>query len=175
MGRSRTILAVSTDRRKKMADDIETLCGKISLTGGEKIGISITEGEVAEVREIGGRCLVGRIGDTIRVNKEAFRSVLSRLWRTVGSVIFKEVQENVWRFEFSSQEKNRIFEGRPWSFDRLILIINEFDGSVPPSQMKFSHSPFWIQVHDLPLVCMTKGVGSKIGESLGVLEMCVTT
>lgn len=36
--------------------------------------------------------------------------------------------------------------------------------------MQFTHSPFWIQVHDLPLVCMTKVVGNKIGESLGDLE-----
>jgi hypothetical protein len=26
------------------------------------VGISVTEGEVAKVREIGGRCLIGKIG-----------------------------------------------------------------------------------------------------------------
>lgn len=51
-------------------------------------------------------------------------------------------------------------------FDRYLLILNEFDGS-PPSQMDFSKSPFWIQIHDMPLVCMNGGVGRKIGESLG--------
>jgi hypothetical protein len=35
--------------------------------------------------------------------------------------------------------------------------------------MQFSHTPFWIQVHHLPLVCMTR-VGTKIGESIGELE-----
>jgi hypothetical protein len=42
--------------------------------------------------------------------------------------------------------------------------------SMPPTQMQFQHSPFWIQVHDMPLLCMTKGVGVKIGESLGEVE-----
>jgi hypothetical protein len=28
----------------------------------------------------------------------------------------------------------------------------------------------WIQIHDLPLICMTKVIGSKIGHSLGVQE-----
>lgn len=36
-----------------MTEGLEELCGKISLTGGEAIGISITEGEIEEGREIG--------------------------------------------------------------------------------------------------------------------------
>jgi hypothetical protein len=36
--------------------------------------------------------------------------------------------------------------------------------------MKFTMSPLWIQVHDLPLLCMNRGVEKKIGDSLDVLE-----
>ena len=28
--------------------------------------------------------------------------------------------------------------------------------------MKFTNSFFWVQVHDMPLLCMNKGVGTKI-------------
>lgn len=49
-------------------------------------------------------------------------------------------------------------------------MLKELARDVPPVQMKFTHSPFWIQVHDMPLLCMNKGVGTKIGESLGELE-----
>jgi hypothetical protein len=63
----------------------------------------------------------------------------------VGSVVFKEVHENTWIFEFSVKEdKERIMEGRPWSFDRHIVILNELDGNVPPSLMEFNYSPFWV-------------------------------
>jgi hypothetical protein len=66
------------------------------------------------------------------VNKEAFRSVLSHIWRTVGPVVFKEVQDNVWVFEFTNiDDKKRVMEGRPWSFDCQILVLNDLDGSVP--------------------------------------------
>jgi hypothetical protein len=154
-----------------MGDDLETLCGRISLVGGEKVGIKIMEGEVAADREKGERCLVGRVGDGKKVNKEAFKKAFSQLWRTVGDVIFNEVQENIWLFEFADvDDKKRVLDGRPWSFDRQILVLNNFDGSVPPIQVQFTHSPFWIQVHDMPLICMNKGVGTKIGESLGALE-----
>lgn len=150
---------------------MEKLCGKISLIGGEQVGITVTEGEIAEGREKGDCCLIGMIGTDRKINREAFKTVLSRIWRTAGPVVFKEVQNNVWVFEFvECDDKRRVLEGRPWSFDRHILVLKDFDGSIPPSQMQFSHSPFWIQVHDMPLLCMNKAVGSKIGESLGELE-----
>lgn len=154
-----------------MRDNLETLCGRMSLVGGEKMGIKIMEGEVAANREKRERCLVGRVGDGKKVNKEAFKNVISQLWRTVGIVTFNEVQESIWLFEFADVDDNkRVLDGRPWSFDHQILVLNDFDGSVPLAQEQFTHSPFWIQVHDMPLICINKGVGTRIGESLRALE-----
>jgi hypothetical protein len=86
-------------------------------------------------------------------------------------VIFKEVQPNVWMFEFSQEgDKQRVLAGRPWSFNRFIIALSEFDDSIPSSQWDFTTSPFWIQIHDMPPICMTKAIGSKIGESLGIME-----
>lgn len=153
-----------------MADDVDTLCGKVALIRGERDRITIIEGEVADSRERGEKCLVGRIGEERRVNKEAFKIVLTQLWRIVGIVIFKEVQENIWLFEFfDKDDKEHIMARRPWSFDKQILILNDLDGNAPPSQMQFTHSPFWVQVHDLPLICMNKTVGKKIEDFLGSL------
>jgi hypothetical protein len=138
---------------------------------GEQVGIQITEGDVADIREKGEHCLVGKVWAEKQVNKEAFQTVLSRLWRLVGHVTFKELLDNVWLFEFTDgEDKRRILEGRPWSFDRRVIVLEDFDGTTPPTQMKFQYSPFWIQVHDMPLLCMTKGVGMKIRESLGLVE-----
>jgi hypothetical protein len=100
------------------------------------VGIKISEGEVAADREKGERCIVGRIGDEKKVNKDAFKSVLARIWCIVGIVIFGEVQDNVWLFEFTDvDDKNRVLDGRPWSFDQQILILNDFDRSVPLAQV----------------------------------------
>jgi hypothetical protein len=63
--------------------------------------------------------LVGKIWFGKRINKDAFKQVLSRLWRTRRGVIFKEVQDNLWIFKFEVDgDKRRVMEGRPWSFDR---------------------------------------------------------
>jgi hypothetical protein len=154
-----------------MAEELGDLCRRISLTEGEKDGIQVEELDVSEARVIAGKCLIGKIWTDKNVNQEAFKSVFSSIWRIVGSVKFKELKDNIWLFEFSDDgDKRRVLDGRPWSFDRHIVVLNEFDGSIPPSQLEFRQSPFWVQVHEMPLLCMNKNVGTKIGNSLGILE-----
>jgi hypothetical protein len=153
-----------------MDEEIERLCGKMKLTEGEQNGIAITEGDVTEAKEQGENCIVGKVWAEKPVNKEAFRTMLSRIWRLVGRVVFKEIGDNLWLFEFSNgDDKRRVMEGRPWSYDRQALVLNDFDGKTTPSHMKFNHTPIWVQVHDMPLLCMTRGVGEKIGASMGEL------
>ena len=153
-----------------MVDELEDLCGKISLTEEERIRIKVDEFEVSDARIVVGKCLVGKVWADKIVNKEAFKSVLSTIWRTAWGVKFKDFKDNVWLFEFSDQiDKRRVMDGMPWSFDRQNLVLNEFDGSIPLSQLEFNRFPFWIQVHDMPLICMNKSVGTKIGNSLGEL------
>lgn len=89
----------------------------------------------------------------------------------MGSVVFKELHENLWLFKFTTEgDKCRIKEGRSWLFDRSVLVLQDVDETIPPLQMDFQHSPIWIQVHDMSLVCMNREVGNQIGESLRVVE-----
>lgn len=112
-----------------------------------------------------------RFGVAKKIHRESFKANLLHIWRTMGSVFFKEIQENLWLFEFSDDnDRHRVLEGRPWSYDRTILIMIEFDAKTPLSQMDFSSSPIWLQIHDMPLGCMSRGVGFKIGSSLGKVE-----
>lgn len=124
-----------------------------------------------EIRLKGANCLVVKYWMERKYNKKAFKSVLSKLWQSVGRVSFKELQDNLWLFEFAEEDdKRKVLDGRPWSFDLQILVIQDFDGLIPPSQMQLNLSSFWIQNHDMSLLCMTKSVGTKLGDSLGLLE-----
>lgn len=115
------------------------------LTVGEQKGISISDDDIEELRTKGVKCLVGRLGDVKRINKETFKSVLTRIWRLRGNIFFNEIQDNLWLFEFSKEkDQRRVLEGRPWSYDRTILVLNEFDGKTPPSQMEFNHTPMML-------------------------------
>ena len=105
---------------------------------GEKVGLTITEGEVDELRAQGGRCLVGRIWMGRTVNKEAFKSVLSRIWRTIGGVTFRELDDNIWLFEFKDgDDMRRVLGGRPWSYDKQMLVLTEFEELYLPHILVF--------------------------------------
>jgi hypothetical protein len=154
-----------------MAAKMNELQKNTTLSEGEQSGIVVDDCQVAAAKKQGNSCLIGKIWAGKRVNRDGFITVFKRIWRTVGEVEFKEIQPNVWIFEFSKEtDKVRVLKGRPWSFDRSLLALTEFDGGIPSSLWNFTSSPFWIQIHDMPLICMTKAIGSKIGESLGILE-----
>jgi hypothetical protein len=36
--------------------------------------------------------------------------------------------------------------------------------------MDFLLSPIWVQIHDMPLGCMNRSVGTQIGSSMGKVE-----
>lgn len=47
--------------RRRMADDIDKLCGRVALIRGERDGIAISEGEIADYLKKWEKCLVERI------------------------------------------------------------------------------------------------------------------
>jgi hypothetical protein len=102
--------------------------------------------------------------------------MMSRLWKTLGPVKFKELNDNMWLFEFTFEfDKRPVLDGRPWLFDRCVLVLKEMDDNIPPLHMDFNHALFWVHVHDMPFLCMTREVGLRIGALLGkVVDVDVT-
>jgi len=136
-----------------MEELVEKLGDSMRLLEGEMTSILITEDDTTDMRMKSGRCLIGRIMSKKMIQKEAFRALMACLWKTSGNVVFKELHDNIWLIEFSTEaNKRRVHEGCPWLFDRNVLVLKEVDESIPPVQMDFSKSPFWIQVHDIPLI-----------------------
>jgi hypothetical protein len=89
------------------------------LSGGEQKGIEIAEELIQDLRIKGSKCLVGRLGVPKKLNKEAFKAILLRIWRPAGKLMINDVQENLWLFEFEEDgDKQKVLAGRPWSYDR---------------------------------------------------------
>jgi len=129
-----------------MKDLIASMSEGMKLSEGERKEITITESDTADLRGRSERCLLGRLMSDRRIQKEAFKTLMSRLWKTVEAVAFKEIQDNLWLLEFSNREdKRRVLEGRPWLFDRSLLVLKEIDEDIPPSHMDFSKAFFWVQ------------------------------
>jgi len=154
-----------------MSEDNGNTVEGFPLSEKELREIVVEESDIQDLCNKGSLCLVGRLGVPKKLNKEAFKTVLQRIWRPSGLLVVKEISAEMWLFEFSEErDKQKVLAGRPWSYDRTLLILNEFDGKISPSQMDFSSSPIWVQVHDMPLGCMNRGIGRQIGSSMGEVE-----
>lgn len=67
-------------------------------------------------------------------------------------------------------DRSRVLEGHPWIFENKLFAVEEFDGFTPLIRMKFDFTAFWIRMYDLPLVCMEREKGFKIGATVGKVE-----
>lgn len=109
------------------------------------------------------------------VNKGALKSTLSRMWQVEWKAVFKEVGRNKFLVEFKVvAEKKRIMKGRPWSFDKNLVCLQDCERFESWKDMKFQQEPFWIQCHDLPFAGMNYNIGVNLGKALGEVLMVDT-
>ena len=68
--------------------------------------------------------------------------------------------------------KQKVLEMCPWSFEKPLIVLKEFEGELVPRNIVMKHCPFWVQIFNLPLKSRTKetrwAIGSTLGEVLDV-------
>jgi hypothetical protein len=62
-----------------------------------------------------------------------------------------------------------VLEGRPWVFEGSLFLVEDFDGTKSLSQFTFDKAVFWVWMINLPLTCMGREIGRKIGAFVGVV------
>ncbi|XP_059429203.1 uncharacterized protein LOC132163020 [Corylus avellana] len=154
-----------------MADDLAAMWGKISLSEDEILGVDFHEEAFEGLVQKGQSCLVGKLLSDHVVSKEMIRSKLIRGWKPKGPMAFKVLGENLFLLKFEKNEdKKRVLEGRPWIFEGTLFSVEDFDGNTHPTDMDFSWAAFWVRMYKLPLACMGKEMGQRLGASVGEVE-----
>ncbi|KAK1583383.1 hypothetical protein Q3G72_023281 [Acer saccharum] len=78
---------------------------------------------------------------------------------------------NIFVFRFKNPEdKRRVLSGGPWCFNDSILALEEPKGMGKLQELEFCRVSFWVQLHNLPLLCMNQEVGMVLGRMLGRVE-----
>ncbi|KAK2640714.1 hypothetical protein Ddye_022477 [Dipteronia dyeriana] len=63
-----------------------------------------------------------------------------------------------------------LFPRGPWSFDRALLVLEEPTGKGDIHGMKFNKVAFWVQIHNVPMICMTTEIGRFLGNMIGEVK-----
>jgi hypothetical protein len=154
-----------------MDDTLANLWGKFSLVEEESLGVSVEVEELDPLIVKGKVCVIGKILADRVIPKDSFKGPLSRVWRQEGNISFKSLGENLFIVEFETEwDKEKVLEGRPRLFDGFLVSVVDFDGTTPPSKLNFDKAAFWIRMYNLPLACMGKKIGHKIGSLIGTVE-----
>jgi hypothetical protein len=153
-----------------MEEELSEKWEKFSLLEDEDTGVCLESSELTPLVNRGKDCLIGKIVADHIIPKDFFRGPLLHAWPE-GMVSFGMIGDNLFLAEFEfAWEKARVLEGRPWSFDGNLVSLVEFDGITPSSRMNFDKEFFWTRMFNLPLACMSREIGHKIGSSVGKVE-----
>ncbi|KAF5477665.1 hypothetical protein F2P56_004284, partial [Juglans regia] len=151
-----------------MEEEMSKQWERLTLTEEEKEGVALKLQPTISTMRTNHFCLLVMIVVEKFINREAFKSTMSKIWKCDSWLQFSEVGTNKYLIEFQSKKDlDRVINGRPWSFDRWLLCIQPFNGSMSINEVSFSKEEFWIQAYNLPFDYMNQEVGIQIGNSLG--------
>ncbi|TXG62451.1 hypothetical protein EZV62_009445 [Acer yangbiense] len=148
--------------------EIASLCNALSIGEKDSPAQILDAGLKNRGEQRLALCLVGKVLGFKVVNMDAFRDVMSTIWRVNGGVEIEAIEDNIFEFHFKNLEaRKRILSGGPWRLDRAIIILEEPTGTEDITNMGFNKTEFWVQVHNLPFLCMSEEIGVFLGNMIG--------
>ncbi|XP_075638440.1 uncharacterized protein At4g02000-like [Castanea sativa] len=158
-----------------MAEELEELWKKLKFTEEEDVRIDLDSSSTKAARDVRKCCAILKVLTQRSVYLEALRKNLRMLWKTNKGVQISELDEELFLVEFGDEkDKKKVMDMSPWSYEKQLVIIQEFERELNPKEIDLKWVPFWIQIYNLPLKSRTKETGRTIGSSLGkVLDVDV--
>lgn len=113
-------------------------------------------------------CLIGKIILDRPLEKRDVKCIASGQWKCKKDFTVSYIDRNMFMFSFQDKEDwSKVQISAPWNIKGGLLILSPWTSGKIPEELQLSFSPFWVQVHGLPLNYITKENGLKIGQVLG--------
>jgi hypothetical protein len=153
-----------------MEEDLAKQWERFNLLDVETEEVEAPDAAIEPLVDRGTVCVVGKLLADRILGKEILKTPLVRAWQPTGWVSFKTLGPNLFLIEFEHREdKIQIMEGRPWKVDSDLFSMADFDGRTPPSELEFEKAEFWVRMLNMPLACMSREMGQRIGASMGTV------
>ena len=143
-----------------MAEELEVLWRKLTFTDEEDKGVELGSSSTKAAKEIGKKCAIMKIMSPRSISLDTLRKNLRMMWKTNRWVNSSELEADLYLVEFGDdKDKKKILDVYPWSFEKQLVLLQEFERELTPKEIKIKWSPFWIQIFNLPLNSRTKETG----------------
>ncbi|XP_027157976.1 uncharacterized protein LOC113759597 [Coffea eugenioides] len=108
--------------------------------------------------------IIGKIRGEKIANFTGVKNFATLAWSYPKGLRVAELGPNVFQFTIpDAKERERILEGGPWIIDNQILVLRNWEVGIEEDEDAFSVAPIWVQVWNLPIHCLSKAVGKKVG------------
>ncbi|TXG70055.1 hypothetical protein EZV62_004990 [Acer yangbiense] len=67
------------------------------------------------------------------------------------------------------RERNRFWQRSPWHFGKSLIVLEKPVGSRDVSKLGFNRAEFWVQIHDIPIMCMNRRMARWLAEQICVV------
>ncbi|KAK7837548.1 hypothetical protein CFP56_021109 [Quercus suber] len=147
-----------------MAEELEEMWKKLSFIEVEDESISLGSRTTEAARNLGKNCLVMKVLSHKSINIDALRKNLRMIWKPQKCIQINEVEDERYLVEFGDGwDKKRIMEMCPWTYEKYLILVREFEGEQVPKDISLWQSPFWVQIHNLPLKSRTRETAPRRG------------
>lgn len=156
-----------------MADDIIDRCSKLKITEDEELVVTL-EDDLDNTRASNlSMSIVGRVLSKRPYNFEAFKRTMNQIWMISKNALFRGIGNGLFIIQFVTQrDREKVLDGRPWTFDQSLVLLDEIKEGMQPSNIVLNHNPFWIRLYNLPLESRSEKHVRSFARSMGdVLEI----
>ncbi|PPR96281.1 hypothetical protein GOBAR_AA24388 [Gossypium barbadense] len=96
------------------------------------------------------------------------KSTMANLWHPVRGVQIQDLKEKRFLFQFfHAMDMDRVLKGSPWTFNNHLLILHPLQWGEDPLKIPLIFSPFWVQIHTIPMGFFYENLARQLGYFLG--------
>ena len=150
-----------------MAEELEELWKKLSFTEEEVDDVELGSVSTKAAIERRKNCAVLKVLTHRSISLDALRKNLRMMWKPKKGVQLSEIEDDIFLVEFEDEkDKRRVIDMSPWSYEKQLVHIQDFEVKLTLKEIELKWSPFWIQMFILPLKSRTRETGIIIGSKL---------
>ncbi|KAK3193471.1 hypothetical protein Dsin_024781 [Dipteronia sinensis] len=151
------------------SEDIASLCASLSISECDG-HVQLLDGKImAEAINRLSLCVVGKVLSRKIVNRDAFIRVIGKIWQIKQGMDIKPVTGNTFSFHFRDEHDLKVVSGSPWCFDNALIVLERPVSMGTIDSLVLNQADFWVQIHQVPLLCMTMEIGRFLGGMIGIV------
>lgn len=160
-----------------MAEELSTIFKRFALSDKECSEIIVETEESEKGLQDCRLSLCGKVVGEKSANVTGVKNVANQLWGYPKKMEVVEIGRNLFQFNFVDMEELiKVMDRRPYLIDNQILNLRRWEAGIDKKLNAFNLAPLWVQIWGLPVHCITKEIGKKIGSVFeSVLEVVIPT